>query len=96
MVHKSQSEQSDEEFSYSLLIDDVAFAYKIIRENRKTISVKFLLDKKLVVKTPLRFSKKDIEDFLKKKSKLIIKRLTAMENQAKRTTKPKDCYTNYD
>lgn len=92
MAHKLSSE-SDREFQ-SLLINGIEFLYKAIREHRKTISIAIPIDKKLVIKTPIHFSKKDIEDFLQKKSTLIVKRLTKAEDRKKRIAKLEDSYKN--
>lgn len=93
MLYKLKPNQSDVEFQ-SLLINGIEFLYKAIREHRKTISIAIPIDKKLVIKTPIHFSKKDIEDFLQKKSTLIVKRLTKAEDRKKRIAKLEDSYKN--
>lgn len=91
MLSKVELKQQDKEF-HPIIIDGVEFLYKVLREYRKTISVSISPDKKLIIKTPIRFSKKDIEDFLQKKSKLIIKRLMKSDDREKRVTKLEDYY----
>lgn len=46
----------------------------------------------MIVKTPIRFSKKEVEDFLKKKSSLIVNRLSKAEERKKISAKLEDSY----
>lgn len=90
-IPPQQKKQSYQGFQ-PIIIDGIEFWYKAIKEHRKTISVSIPLDKKLIVKTPISFSKKEVEDFLKKKSSLIVKRLKKAEERKKISAKLEDSY----
>ena len=60
------------------------FAYELIRSSRKTISITVTHDARVVVRAPVRVSKKEIEAFVGQKQRWILEKLELMRQRAER------------